>query len=258
MNTQNKTSNTDKMNSVVINEQVLKKLQECKFDWQRNLLLKQAWKVTDVLYDAFSTEAEYPDSHPTIDDFGDVVPKELGMSALIVYHCAQQHDDVGYWTYGYPTFHETKINGNTVVFASECKEMLKALFVLRDDQIHRHLEKVKDKDTLIDLTFPRGDRLYLGKNKSEFFKVGEVQYIQLTYLELTTMYLTEEEIQAGRKGYLTNQTEYFPSGEQKDIDEAVKAFDMRLNSRYPYRSTKKSYNIEEIKSINDSRKKQAV
>lgn len=253
------TSSQDTSNSnTIIDAMLVHKLAECKFGWERNLLLKKPWSVSDALYDAFSTEAEYPDSHPIVDDFGRVVPKELGVSALIVFHCAQQHDDVGYWTYGYPTFHETKINGNTVVFASECKEMLKALFVLRDDQIHRHLEKVKDKDTLIDLTFPRGDRLYLGKNKSEFFKVGEVQYIQLTYLELTTMYLTEEEIQAGRKGYFTNQTEYFPSGEQKDIDEAVKAFDMRLNSRYPYRSTKKSYNIEEIKSINDSRKKQAV
>ena len=249
MNTQIQTSNIVEQTPVAISEEVVKQLSECKFNWQRSLLLKRAWKVTDALYDAFSTEAQYPDSHPTVDDFGDVVPKEHGTSALIMHHFAQRHDDVGYWEYEYPTFYETKINGNSVVFSSECKAMLQALFTLQDYQIHHCPDRVKDTNTLIDLTFPHGDRLYLGKNKSEFHQVGEVQYIQMTYLEVTVMYLTEEEIQAGRKGYFTNQTEYFP---HKAVDEAVKAFDMRLNSTYPYRSTKVSYGIREVKEINDS------
>lgn len=251
MNTQIQTSNIVEQTPVAISEEVVKQLSECKFNWQRSLLLKRAWKVTDALYDAFSTEAQYPDSHPTVDDFGDVVPKEHGTSALIMHHFAQRHDDVGYWEYEYPTFYEAKINGNFVVITSECKEMLSALFGLHDCQIHRHLEKVKNTDTLMDLTFSHGDRLYLGKRKSEFHQVGKVQYIELTYLEVTTMYLTEEEIQAGKKGYFTNQTEYFP---YKAVDEAVKAFDMRLNSKYPYRSSKAGYSIEEVVSINKSYK----
>ena len=251
MNTQIQTSNIVEQTPVAITEDVLKKLAECKFSWERNLLLNKPWSVTDALYEAFSTEVEYSDSHPIVDDFGSFIPKKLGMTAQIMFHHAQQHDDVGYWVYEYPTFYEAKINGNFVVITSECKEMLSALFGLHDCQIHRHLEKVKNTDTLMDLTFSHGDRLYLGKRKSEFHQVGEVQYIELTYLEVTTMYLTEEEIQAGKKGYFTNQTEYFP---YKAVDEAVKAFDMRLNSKYPYRSSKAGYSIEEVVSINKSYK----
>lgn len=242
------TSSQDTSNSnTIIDAMLVHKLAECKFGWERNLLLKKPWSVSDALYDAFSTEAEYPDSHPIVDDFGSVVPKELGVSALIMFHCAQQHDDVGYWTYGGPMFYEAKVGSNHIVFSSECKDLLCKLLNIKSEAVHRHLEKMKDDRTLIDITFHHGDRLYLGTSDSEFYKLGKVKHILMTYLEVTTMYLTEEEIDAGKKGYFTNQTEYFP---HRYLVEAVMAFDKRLNSKMPYRCGRDSYSIQEVSEIN--------
>ena len=69
----------------------------------------------------------------------------------------------------------------------------------------------------------------------------------MTYLEVTTAYLTEEEIDAGKKGYFTNQTEYFP---HRYLVEAVMAFDKRLQSAYRYKAGRDSYSIQEVSEIN--------
>ena len=118
------------------------------------------------------------------------------------------------------------------------------------DQITKELiQKIIKNANSIQFTFSNNDILIIETKIGDFFNIGNIKYCQVTYGEFTDDPYYQSEDNKNIPAYLMACTQYFPLVYE---EEAIECFLNRLHSDSPEREYGKSYNLDEIKKINDT------
>lgn len=94
---------------------------------------------------------------------------------------------------------------------------------------HVKFDAVPDKSesqTLRTHEFSPTTKLEMWVSNCKFYGKAKAKLIQISFLEQSNEYLTEEEVNAGQTGWMCNHTEYFLAADRELAD---KAFDNRVS-----------------------------
>ena len=95
----------------------------------------------------------------------------------------------------------------------------------------------------ISFVYDNGNKLEITTSGGCYYKLGQLEHIQIAYLEEDESYLSTAELREGKCGWTAYCTQYFPTDM---VNAAIDCFIKRTMCDKPLRAFGRSYSIAEI------------